>query len=320
MTAPSDNSRPRFRGSLPRHGGACGSRRGASRTGTALRRRPCRGSDPRNRGRLLSEGAVMSCFHMLFRHRRLIWNLTLLDFRLRYAGSRLGLVWMLLAPLLMLGAYLLLFGGILQVRPDQSSTGVEYGLLIACGLLPWIGFSEGVTRGTASVLAQRNLIKSHVFPMELFPVSAVCAGLIGQLCGTLLLLVLLGLRGMLGPNLAVLPFLLILQALFTVGLVWFLSCVNIIYRDTSQVVVLMMVLLMFISPIAYTQEMAPAGLKLVVELNPISYLIEGYRNALLYNQFPNVRGLVIFGGLALLVLLAGYRYFMHLRRVLPDYV
>jgi len=262
----------------------------------------------------------MSCFHMLFRHRRLIWNLTLLDFRLRYAGSRLGLVWLLLAPLLMLGAYLLLFGGILQVRPDQSSTGVEYGLLIACGLLPWIGFSEGVTRGTASVLAQRNLIKSHVFPMELFPVSAVCAGLIGQLCGTLLLLVLLGLRGMLGPNLAVLPFLLILQALFTVGLVWFLSCVNIIYRDTSQVVVLLMVLLMFVSPIAYTQEMAPAGLKLVVELNPISYLIEGYRNALLYNQFPNVRGLVIFGGLALLVLLAGYRYFMHLRRVLPDYV
>jgi len=262
----------------------------------------------------------MSCFHMLFRHRRLIWNLTLLDFRLRYAGSRLGLVWLLLAPLLMLGAYLLLFGGILRVRPDQSSTGVEYGLLIACGLLPWIGFSEGVTRGTASVLAQRNLIKSQVFPMELFPVSAVCAGLIGQLCGTLLLLVLLALRGMLGPNLAVLPFLLILQALFTVGLVWFLSCVNIIYRDTSQVVVLMMVLLMFISPIAYTQEMAPAGLKLVVELNPISYLIEGYRNALLYNQFPNVRGLVVFGGLALLVLLAGYRYFMHLRRVLPDYV
>jgi len=262
----------------------------------------------------------MSCFHMLFRHRRLIWNLTLLDFRLRYAGSRLGLVWLLLAPLLMLGAYLLLFGGILRVRPDQSSTGVEYGLLIACGLLPWIGFSEGVTRGTASVLAQRNLIKSQVFPMELFPVSAVCAGLIGQLCGTLLLLVLLALRGMLGPNLAVLPFLLILQALFTVGLVWFLSCVNIIYRDTSQVVVLMMVLLMFVSPIAYTQEMAPAGLKLVVELNPISYLIEGYRNALLYNQFPNVRGLVVFGGLALLVLLAGYRYFMHLRRVLPDYV
>jgi len=262
----------------------------------------------------------MSCFHMLFRHRRLIWNLTLLDFRLRYAGSRLGLVWMLLAPLLMLGAYLLLFGGILRVRPEQISTGVEYGLLIACGLLPWIGFSEGVTRGTASVLAQRNLIKSQVFPMELFPVSAVCAGLIGQLCGTLLLLVLLGLRGMLGPNLAVLPFLLILQALFTVGLVWFLSCVNIIYRDTSQVVVLVMVLLMFVSPIAYTQEMAPAGLKLVVELNPISYLIEGYRNALLYNQFPNVRGLVIFGGLALLVLLAGYRYFMHLRRVLPDYV
>jgi lipopolysaccharide transport system permease protein len=243
-----------------------------------------------------------------------------LDFKVRYAGSRLGLLWMLLAPLLVLGAYLLLFGGILRVRPDQSSTGLEYGLLIACGLLPWIGFSEGVTRGTASVLAQRNLIKSQVFPTELFPVSAVCAGLIGQLCGILLLLVLLGLQGMLGLNLVLLPFLLILQALFTIGLVWFLSCINIIYRDTSQVVVLMMVLLMFVSPIAYTQEMAPAGLKFVVELNPISYLIEGYRNALLYDQFPNIRKLAIFAGLAFLVLLTGHRYFMRLRRVLPDYV
>src|SRR5207245_8635807 len=99
--------------------------------------------------------------------------------------------------------------GILRVLPDLSSTGLEYGLLIACWLVPWIGFSEGVTRGTASVLAQRNLIKSQVFPTELFPVSAVCAGLIGQLCGILFFLVLLGLRVLRGPKLAVAPVLLL---------------------------------------------------------------------------------------------------------------
>ena len=262
----------------------------------------------------------MSCLRMLFRHRRLIWNLTLLDFRVRYAGSRLGLAWMLLAPLVVLGAYLLLFGGILRVRPAPESTGLEYGLLMACGLLPWLRFSEGVTRGTNSVLAQRNLMRSQVFPMELVPVTAVCAGLLGQLFGTVLLLVVLGLRGALGPNLALLPVLLVLQALFTIGVVWFLSCVNILYRDTSQVVSLLLVLLMFVSPIAYTHQMVPAGLKLVVTLNPLSYLVEGYREAMLSDQIPRLGGLAVFGGLALLVLLAGHRYFMRLRRVLPDFV
>ena len=262
----------------------------------------------------------MSCLRMLIRHRRLIWNLTLLDFKVRYAGSRLGLLWMLLSPLAVLGAYLLLFGGILHVRPSPGLTGLEYGLLMACGLLPWIGFSEGVTRGTASVLAQRNLMKSHVFPMELVPVTAVCAGLLGQLFGTVLLLVVLGIRGMLGPSLALLPVLLVLQALFTIGVVWFLSCVNILYRDTSQVVSLIMVLLMFVSPIAYTQQMVPAGLELVVTLNPLSYLVEGYRDVMLPDHSPSFVGLLAFGGLALLILLTGHRYFMRLRRVLPDFV
>lgn len=262
----------------------------------------------------------MSCLQMLFRHRRLIWNLTVLDFKVRYAGSRLGLLWMLAAPLLILGAYLILFGRILRVQPEPGMSGLEYGLMVASGLLPWIGFSESVTRGTGSVLAQRNLMKSRVFPMELIPVTAVCSGLVGQVCGTVLLLLVLALQGMLGPNLVFLPFLMALQAMFSIGLVWFLSCVNILYRDLSQVVGLAIVLLMFVSPIAYTQQMVPAGLELVVRLNPLSYLIEGYRDALLLNHVPNIWGMAIFGGLAVLALQAGYHYFIRLRRVLPDFV
>jgi len=259
-------------------------------------------------------------FSALFRYRKLIWDLVVLDIKLRYAGSWLGLAWMLLAPLILLGAYLLLFGKILQVKADPALGPLAYGLLMACGLLPWVGFAEGVTRGTSSVLAQRNLLKSGVFPIELVPVSAVCTALLGQAGMTALLLAVLGLRGTLGQSLAFLPVLLVLQALFTIGVVWFLSCVNILYRDTSQVVALLLVLLMFVSPIAYTERMVPAGLELVVAANPLSYLIEGYREALLFNHGPSVRGLAVFGGLACAAFVTCYRYFMRLRRVLPDYV
>lgn len=262
----------------------------------------------------------MNCFRMLFRHRHLVWRLTMLDFQVRYAGSRLGLLWTLLSPLLVLGAYLLLFGKILGVRPDPALSGLDYALLMACGLLPWLGFSEGVMRGTGSVLAQRNLMKSTVFPMELIPVTAVCAGLVIQMCGIVVLLLVLGFRGVLGLTLVLLPLLVILQALFTIGVVWFLSCVNIVYRDTSQVIGLLMVLLMFLSPIAYTQAMVPAGFELLVTLNPLSYLIDGYRGALMFNRLPSVAGLVTFASLAFVTLLTGYRHFMRLRRELPDFV
>ena len=168
-------------------------------------------------------GEGMKGFGALFRYRKLIWDLIVLDIKLRYVGSWLGLAWMLLAPLIVLGAYLLLFGKILQVKADPGVSPLAYGLLMACGLLPWVGFAEGVSRGTSSVLAQRNLLQSGVFPIELVPVSAVCTALMGQVCGTGLLLVVLGFLGTLSPSLAFLPVLLVLQALFTIGVVWFLS-------------------------------------------------------------------------------------------------
>src|SRR2546422_543253 len=173
----------------------------------------------------------MECFSLFFRYRRLIWSLVFMDFKVRYAGSQLGLLWTLLSPLFVLG-----------------------------------------------------------------------------------------LRGVLGLTLLLLPLLVILQALFTIGVVWFLSCVNIVYRDTSQVIGLLIVPLMFLSPIAYTQEMVPGGLELVVKLNPLSYLIDGYRGALMFNRLPSVAGLVTFASLAFVTLLTGYRHFMRLRRELPDFV
>lgn len=262
----------------------------------------------------------MNGLRVLARQYRLIWNLTVLDFKIRYAGSRLGLIWMAVAPVLMLGGYLLLFGTILQVRPDPGMDEFQYGILIASGLLPWIGFAEGITRGTGSVLAQRNLMKSRVFPMELIPVTAVCTGLVGQVGGTVLVAAVQAFRGSLGPQAMLLPVLILFQAILSVGLVWILSCVNILYRDTSQVVALLLVLLMFLSPIAYTHQMVPAGFEWIVRLNPLSYLIEGYRALLATGRLPDLWGLTGFGTAALLIFHGGYRSFMRLRHMLPDYV
>jgi lipopolysaccharide transport system permease protein len=261
----------------------------------------------------------MDCFRLLLRHRRLIWDLTILDLKVRYAGSRLGLVWVVLAPLLLLGVYAFLFGMILRVPVVPELRGWDYTVLVATGLLPWVGFSESVTRGVGSVLTNRNLLKSHLFPIELVPVTAVCVGLMGQLIGTAVLLVFVVSQAGVNGALLLLPVLIVLQAFLSLGLVWFLSCVNVLYRDTSQVVGLLMVLLMFVSPIAYTTEMIPPGLHWVIGLNPLAYLIDGYRAALLSGGGIDWVQLSVLGGIATAVLLLGYESFKRLRRVLPDY-
>lgn len=254
------------------------------------------------------------------RYARLVASLTALDMKVRFAGSKLGIVWLALVPALTLGAYWVLFGRILRIQAHPALDSMNYGLLVVAGLLPWIGFSESMTRGTSSVLAQRNLMKSRVFPMELIPVTAVCSGVTGQVAGTVLLGAVLIATGKAGWPLLMLPLLVLLQVIFTVGLVWFLSCINIVYRDTSQVLSLILLLLMFVSPIAYTPDMMPRELTWLMAINPLSYLIDGYRDILVFGRLPPSSTLVACAGAALITGPAGYRYFMHLRRVLPDFV
>ena len=108
--------------------------------------------------------------------------------------------------------------------------------------------------------------------------------------------------------------------MFTVGAVWILSCINILFRDLSQIVRLGMVLLMFVSPIAYTAQMVPPGLDLAIALNPLSFVIEGYRDTVLFGRHPELPGMALFGGVALVLLNMGYHYFMRLKKLLPDLV
>lgn len=262
----------------------------------------------------------MTDIRVVLRYAQLVAHLTALDLKVRFAGSKLGLAWLMIAPVFTVSVYLLLFGRILKVQTIPGLDALDYGLLVVAGLLPWIGLSEGVTRGTASVLAQRNLMKSRLFPMELIPVTAVCAGGLSQLVGTLLLAVVLAATGKLSTSCIFLPILLLLQMFFTLGLVWFLSCVNIIYRDTSQLISLGLLLMMFVSPIAYTPDMMPGDLSFLLSLNPLAYIIGGYRDVLLFGRLPPPGDSAVFAGVAAAVSIAGYRYFMRLRRVLPDLV
>lgn len=264
-------------------------------------------------------GAALQPFLLLWRNRRTLAQTTATDIRARYAGSVFGLAWLVLYPLLFLGCYTLVYVYIFKVRP-ASSNAAEYVVLIFCGLIPFLAFSESLGAGTGAVVANANLIKSTLFPIELFPVKGVLASQTMQIVGFGLLLGAIGLVGRLTPWVALLPVVWVLQVLFTIGVLWIFSSTNALVRDLQNMIAIIVLLLMMVSPIAYTEDMVPAALQTLVKLNPLAYFIIAYQDILFRGQLPQPHILIGLPLLSIGMFFGGHWYFNRLKTVFADNV
>ena len=271
----------------------------------------------RTQERQCNMGFLTRPFSILWRHRLLlvqtVWN----DIRARYAGSVLGLVWLGLYPLLFLGAYALVYIYVFKVRFALFNSN-EYVALIFCGLIPFLGFTEALGVGIGSVTSNASLIKNTLFPIELIPVKAVLVSQCTQVVGTVLLLISLLALGRFNPWVALLPVVWLAQMLFTLGLIWILSSLNVFMRDLQNIVAVLTLILMMVSPIAYTADMVPAGLRPYLKLNPLFHLVVSYQDALMLGRCPRDGMLWILLGLATVTFLGGYWFFVRLKTVFAD--
>ena len=254
---------------------------------------------------------------LLWKHRVLLLQTTKNDIRSRYAGSLLGLMWLFLFPLLFLGTYAIMYIYIFRVRFAEFNS-IEYVLIIFCGLIPFIGFSEALGLGVSSVTTSSSLIKNTLFPIEMIPVKAVLVSQSTQIVGTGLLLVVLAILGKITVWVLLLPVIWIFQILFSVGLIWILSSLNVYLRDIQNTISIVILILMMISPIAYTVDMVPSHMRPLLSLNPLFYLIISYQSTLMLGEFPQGGIFWTLAGLGLGVFFGGYWFFMRMKLVFVD--
>ncbi|OZI72185.1 ABC transporter permease [Bordetella genomosp. 12] len=255
---------------------------------------------------------------LLWKHRHLLWATTLTDVRIRSSGTILGIVWTLLYPLMFLGLYAVVYTMIFKIRLGGFST-FEYVLLIFSGLIPFLGFSESLGSGVSCVLGNKGLVKNTLFPIELIPVKTVLASSVTMLVGLSLLLIVLWANGIVHPTQLLLPIIILLQLIFTVGLIWLLSAINVFVPDIAQTVSIMTLFLMLVSPIAYTHSMIPAAVLPFMYLNPLYYLIMLYRDAVFLGDFP-LSMLLTFTLIACGFFTLGGYVFSRLKPLFADYV
>ncbi len=213
------------------------------------------------------------------------------DIRDRYVGSIIGVFWSILNPILQLSLYTVVFSTILNIKfGDRGSTG-QFAQYLFCALLPWMALQESVTRSSRSFIENNNLIQKVRFPLEVLPFSLVLSAFVHQLLGTLIFLVFLMVnRSLHSTFLALAIILFAFQILMVYGLSLLVACLNVFFRDVSQVLGLLFMLMFWITPIVYPKHLAGDVFLWVLNLNPLTHLVEAYRFVFLGSPIPSLWG------------------------------
>lgn len=251
----------------------------------------------------------MKVFKELYQYRELLKTNVQKEIRGKYKGSFLGVLWSFLNPLLMVLVYALVFPYIMRTNVDN------YLVYLITGVIPWNFFTTCITTGCNCVWINGGIIKKVYFPREILPISVVAAGLINFLisCVIILLFVLFGGIGF-SIQLLWLPLIAIIQSTLSLGLLFILSAINVYVRDIEYLVGFLLNLLFYATPILYTADMFPESIRWVLYLNPMTTIIESYRNIFYYQQSPTLIPLMIVFMVSFIILIIGYLIFKKLER------
>ena len=253
----------------------------------------------------------------LVERRSLLFQLVRRDFEQRFVGSAMGWIWSLIHPLVLLVSWTFVFQYCLGMK---TPAGVpSYPLFIFSGMLPWLLFSETVTRSAPSLLDQANLITKTVFPAEIVIVSVFLSTLVSHLIAVLLMVTAMGVRyNQISVFLVLLPFYMVTIGLLAVGLGWIAASLHVFIRDTAQILSVVFTFWFWLTPIFIEEDKFPRGARFLLTANPLYYVVRAYRAALLYSVMPSPRDLAISAVFGLTAFVAGGLFFRHMKRGFAD--
>lgn len=257
-------------------------------------------------------------FRMIWRHRAVLAGTTLLELRSTYAGSVLGMSWILLAPLLLMVIYAAVYLFIFRVSLPGMRP-VDYVFLTSAGLSAYSTFGASLGAGTSAVLRNKQVLVNAVFPAELLPVRAVLTACPALVFGMAVLLPLSPIFGQGSYKLVLVPVLVLFQILFMCGIAWVLSLITIVVRDIQHVLQYVTTVLLIVTPIGYTVDMVPATLAPIVKLNPLAHYVLAYQSLIVFDRWPGISHLIVIAALSLTTFAGGYWIFKKAKYAFYDY-
>lgn len=254
---------------------------------------------------------MMKTLHSLWTYRELLKTNIKKDIRGRYKGSILGMLWSFLNPLLQVFVYYLvcpyLFGNVVD----------HYLIYLITGLIPWTFFLTTIQAGTGTIKANAGIVKKVYFPREILMISQVCSGLINFFISCLIIILFCLADGVgLGWQLLMVPLIALIEAVLIFGIILICGSVNVYVQDLEYIVQFLLQMAFYAAPVIYsiTQFSNAGWLLKVIEINPFTVLLEGYRDCFLYHVWPAWQPLLGVLLLGLVLCLIGMLVFRRLER------
>ena len=255
----------------------------------------------------------------LLSHRHLLWRVTRNDVRARHAGSFLGFGWAFLSPALVLAIYALIYIEIFHVRVTNLSSE-EYVVYIFSGLVPYLATAEALNVGVTSVITNRSVLNNTVFPIDLAPVKAVFSAQFPMLVGMAVVVAGAVATGNVHGTLALLPIIWALNILWLVGVNWFISLLNVVFRDLQNLIASLLMVMFVVSPIAFTPDMVPSSFRVLLAVNPFAYFVVAYQQVIMLGIVPSPLHFAALAVGSLATFGLGGWFFGRTKQVIVDYV
>lgn len=221
----------------------------------------------------------------LYENRRLIWKLARNDFKKRYAGSYLGIIWAMVQPVVTVLMYWFVFENFMGAKAQLLSNGVHipYVLFLAAGLCPWFYFSEALTNGTTALLEYNYLVKKVVFKISILPIIKIIAATFIHLFFILVLLIVAALYGYF-PTIYTIQLVYYSFCMFilVLGMSYTTCAIVVFFRDLSQIIAIALQVGMWATPILWNMSVLsdkPPIWNSIIKLNPLVYIVNGYRSS-----------------------------------------
>jgi lipopolysaccharide transport system permease protein len=253
----------------------------------------------------------------IWEYRDLIWSFATRNFRVRYRQMALGPLWSILSPLIDMIIFSAIFGGLAKL----PSEGVPYSIFAYTGLIPW-GYFSGITNAAAgSLVSEMDVISKIYFPRLVIPFSNVLSLLFDNVISLLILMVMvLYFHIPFTWRLILVPAYLALAAVAGLGIGLWLATLAVRYRDVRNLAGYGLQVLKFVTPVVYSASLIPEKWQTVYRLNPVYWVVEGFRWIFLGSgQAPNLM-IGISAALAVILLITGMYVFQRTERTIVDWL
>lgn len=257
----------------------------------------------------------------LYCYRHMLIQMVVREVKGRFAGSMGGMLWHFVHPILMLIIFLFVFVYIFKVRIGATGNTTLSSIYLMSGLFPWIIMAEGLSRGTSSLIENANLIQKTFFPTEILTAKAVITPFLSY--GIAIILLSLYTIIFLDNPLRVfviLPFIILLQVFFTLGIAFLTATISVFFRDIMQLVQVAISFWIYLTPILYPMDMLPNWARQVMYINPLYPLISAYQSLLVGGGLVSLEIFALALGWSLSFFVVGAFFFNKLKYEFADWL